>query len=68
MSSIGKVGMEAFDISKMSNEGVILPLCLPDGKETHEFLLILGADSKLFNLELSSGNKRLLEIAKQLKE
>ena len=51
--SIGKVGMEAFNVVKKSNEGVTLPLSLPDGTKTDEYLVVLGADSQKFQEAVS---------------
>lgn len=62
-----KVGMEAFNVSKLSNEGVELPLTLPDGTPTEEFLIVGGADSKAFRNHMARANRDKLKIVKRTK-
>ena len=66
--NIIKAPMSAFGVLKKSNEGVKLPLFLPDGTETQEFLKIKGADSKEFKTAKSQANREYLDIADLLKD
>lgn len=58
------VGMEAFNVVKLSNEGVKMPLSLPDGTKTAEYLVVRGADSKEFRTHLSKANREKVKVAK----
>ena len=59
-----KVGMGAFNVRDMSNAGVKVPLTLPDGTETDEFLIVRGVDSAAIRDASARGNLKRLEIAK----
>lgn len=63
-----KVGMDAFNVTKLSNEGVKLSLMLPDGTPTEEFLVVGGADSKAFRNQVARMNRDMLKIFKRTKE
>ena len=62
------VGMDAFNVAKLSNEGVKLALTLPDGTATDEFLIVCGADSKAFRNLMARVNRDKLKILNQTKE
>ena len=62
------VGMEAFDTLSKQNGGVKMPLFLPDGTETDQFLVLRGADSKAFRCAQARSNRGLLTIATRLKD
>lgn len=61
----GKVGMAAFNVVAMSNDGVKLPLRLPDGTVTEEFLVVRGADSKTFRNQQARANREKVKLAKK---
>jgi len=63
----GKCGMDAFNVTKLANEGVKMPLTLPDGTATDEFLMVCGADSHVFRAEQAKANRQLLKLAKNQK-
>lgn len=62
------VGMDAFNVSKLSNEGVKQPLVLPDGTATAEFLVVCGADSKEFRKHRAEADRDKAVIAKKTKD
>ena len=62
------VGMDAFDTTTKSNEGIKMPLFLPDGTETDQFLVLHGVDSTAFRCAQSRSNREILSIAKKLKD
>lgn len=64
MATKKKTGMDAFNVAKMSNEGVKLPLMLPDGTETDEYLIVGGADSKAFRGRMARANRDRLKLLK----
>ncbi len=65
----GKCGMAAFNIARKSNEGVKLPLTLPDGTETAEWVKVRGADSKRFrNTQAKANRERLKNVKKKSQE
>ena len=64
----GKCGMGAFDVLTKSTEGVKLPLFLPDGTATDEYLLVLGSDCKRFKKALSKFQNDRVQLANQLKK
>lgn len=59
-----KSRMSAFNVSQKSNDGVKVPLTLPDGTETDEFLVLLGADSKVFLAARAVANRDAVELSK----
>lgn len=61
----GKVGMDAFNVVTMSNDGVKLFLHLPDGTKTEEYLVIRGADSKVFRTHQARANRDKLDLTKK---
>lgn len=61
----GKVGIDAFNVVKMSNDGVKLFLHLPDGTKTDEFLVVRGADSKIFRNHQARANREKVKLAKK---
>lgn len=63
----GKCGMDAFNVLKLSNEGVKMPLTLPDGTKTEEFLMLRGADSKYFQNAKARANREMVKLAKNQK-
>lgn len=65
-TELKKVGMGAFNTAKLSNEGVKMPIRLPDGTETNEFLVVLGADSKAFRGAKAKADRDKLEALKAL--
>jgi hypothetical protein len=62
------MGMDAFNTTTMANEGVKMPLYLPDGTKTEHFLVLRGGDSKAFKLAQSKMNRAFLDTATRLKE
>ena len=61
----GKVGMAAFNVVTMSNDGVKLFLHLPDGTKTDEFLVVRGADSKVFRNHQARANREKIKLTKK---
>ena len=59
-----KTGMAAFDVLKLSKEGVRVDLTLPDGSETNEFLLVCGADSTEFRCAKAKAARAKMEAIK----
>lgn len=57
------VSMAAFNVADLSNEGVKMPLFLPDGTETTQYLLVGGGDSKAFKAAQARANRDLLRLA-----
>lgn len=62
------VGMDAFNVSKLSNEGVKLPLSLPDGTATAEYLVVCGADSTKFRNHRARADRDKVKLSKRTKE
>lgn len=62
--SIGKVGFGAFNVKAKSDEGVKVPLSLPDGTETDEYLVVRGTDSKAFVAAQTKHQRATLKLAK----
>lgn len=61
----GKVGMAAFNVVEMSNEGVKLFLHLPDGTKTDEFIVVRGADSKIFRTHQARANREKVKATQK---
>jgi len=55
--------MEAFFTRQKANEGVKLPLALPDGTETDHWLRIRGIDSDAFKAARSESNRAAMDLA-----
>jgi hypothetical protein len=58
-------GMKDFYTREAANEGISVPLYLPDGKKTKHFLMIHGVDSDAFreaNAEISRNALRIAAI------
>ena len=62
------IGMGAFNLVKKSNDGVKMPLTLPDGTATDEFIVVRGADSTLFRGAKAKCNRELLKNLKKIKD
>lgn len=63
-----KTDMSAFNVTTLSNDGVKVPLSLPDGTPTEEFLVVCGADSKEFKTHKMNADRRKLQAVKDLKD
>lgn len=63
MSTPSKPSMEAFFTRTAANEGIEVPLYLPDGTRTEHSLRIRGTDSDAFRAAQAEGRRRLLEAA-----
>lgn len=61
--SPASVTMEAFFTRQRANEGVELPLFLPDGTPTTHRIRIRGVDSDAFRAAFADSKRRLLELA-----
>jgi hypothetical protein len=55
--------IKQFYTRKISNEGVKMPLVLPDGTETKEWLLIRGVDSDDFRIAEASSKRAAMELS-----
>ncbi len=58
------VGMGSFSIKVQSEEGIKVPLLLPDGEETEHFLMVRGADSAAFRKAQARAHRGALELVK----
>lgn len=63
MSETAKPSMDAFFTRQMANDGIELPLYLPDGKPTEHRIRIRSIDSDAFQRADSEARKHLLEIS-----
>ena len=63
MSTTSKPSMDAFFTRSAANEGIEVPLYLPDGTRTEHFLRIRGTDSDAFRQAEAEGRRKLLEAA-----
>lgn len=55
--------IEQFFTRQRANEGVDLPLFLPDGKPTTHSIKIRGADSDAFRLAEAESKRRLMQLS-----
>jgi len=63
--------MEQFYTRDKANEGLTLPLYLPNGQKTEDFLIILGVDSDAFrkvNIEEQRKVSTTMEIATKIED
>lgn len=60
--------MESFFTRQKANEGIELPLYLPDGTKSEHILRIRGVDSDAFKEAEAKGRRRLLEAAAEKSE
>lgn len=60
--------MDAFFTREASNEGVKLPLNLPSGKKTDEFLILYGIDSDVYLTAVEESNRALFNRIVQFKK
>ncbi len=58
------VAMGAFSIKKQSEEGVKMPLTLPDGSPTEHYLTVRGADSSSFRKAQARSHRGALDLLK----
>ena len=58
------VGMGSFSIKGRSEDGIKVPLLLPDGEETEHFLMVRGADSAAFRKAQARAHRGALELLK----
>jgi len=63
-----QLGMSDFGIARKANEGVKLPLALPDGTETDHYLVVRGADSARFRGARAKYNRELVKSLKTCKD
>ena len=55
--------MESFSTRENANEGIELPLLLPDGTKTEHWLRIRGVDADGFRKAEARSKRKMLEIA-----
>lgn len=65
MSTPATNSMESFFTRQKANEGIELPLYLPDGTKSEHTLRIRGVDSDAFKEAEAKGRRRLLEAASE---
>ena len=58
------VGMGSFSIKAKSDEGIKVPLLLPDGEKTEHFLMVRGADSAAFRKAQARAHRGALDLLK----
>ena len=58
------VGMGSFSIKGRSEDGIKVPLLLPDGEKTEHFLMVRGADSAAFRKAQARAHRGALELLK----
>lgn len=63
MDTPSKPPMEAFFTRSAANEGIEVPLYLPDGTRSDHWLRIRGTDSDAFRQAEAEGRRQLLEAA-----
>ena len=56
--------MGSFSIKGRSEDGIKVPLLLPDGEETEHFLMVRGADSAAFRKAQARAHRGALELLK----
>lgn len=57
------LGMEAFFTRERANEGIEIPLYLPDGTKTEHWLRIRGVDSDHFRLAEAESKRDAMRVA-----
>ena len=57
------LGMEAFYTRERANEGIEIPLYLPDGTKTEHWLRIRGVDSDHFRLAEAESKRDAMRVA-----
>lgn len=57
------LGMEAFFTRELANEGIEIPLYLPDGTKTEHWLRIRGVDSDHFRLAEAESKRDAMRVA-----
>lgn len=55
--------MKEFFTRQAANEGVKLPLLLPDGSESEHWLMVRGVDSDAFRMAESKSKRKVIELA-----
>jgi len=60
-----KLSPDDFGILDKAEEGIKLPLTLPDGTETEEYLVIRGTDSRVFKQKQARLQKRKLDFLRE---
>jgi len=58
------VGMGSFSVKAKSDEGIKVPLLLPDGSKTDHFIMVRGADSSAFRKAQARAHRGALELLK----
>lgn len=56
-------GMDDFFTRQKANEGIKLPLSLPDGTETEHFLVVRGVDSDVFREAETEAKRSAMQVA-----
>lgn len=56
-------GMGDFYTRERANEGIKLPLALPDGTETEHYLVIRGIDSDAFRTAEAEAKRKAMQLA-----
>ena len=62
------ITMEQFFTRQRANEGIKLPLSLPDGTATEHHIHIRGIDSDIFKQAEQEGQRRVLELMTDLQD
>lgn len=60
------ITMEDFFTREKSNEGIIVPLGLPDGTPTEHWIKIRGIDSDAFRKAEAESKRKMMEFARDL--
>ena len=65
---MAKTSMAAFNVAKKANSGSKMMLTLPDGTETEEYLVVMGADSTKFRGVVAKANREKLKKLKSMQD
>lgn len=57
------MSMQEFFTRKRANEGILLPLSLPDGTPTEHWITLRGIDSDAFRAAEAASRRKAMEIA-----
>ena len=62
------ISMEDFFTREKANEGILVPLNLPDGTPTEHWIKIRGIDSDAFRKAEAESKRKMMEFARDLAE
>ena len=62
------INIEDFFTREKSNEGILVPLNLPDGTPTEHWIKIRGIDSDAFRKAEAESKRKMMEFARDLAE